>query len=58
MRLTPGEPVVLGFRVTRSLAKNDKIELKVFDARNDRQRGVSEKAATVTRNLEVEDELP
>jgi hypothetical protein len=58
VRLKPGEPVILGFRVTRSLAKNDRIELKVFDARTDRQRGVSEKPATVTRRLEVEDELP
>jgi hypothetical protein len=58
VRLTPGEPVILGFRVTRSLAKNDKIELKVFDARTDRQRGVSEKPAVVVRKLEVEDELP
>lgn len=58
VRLTPGEPVTLGFRVTRSLEKNDKIELKVFDARTDRQLGVSEKPATVARRLEVEDELP
>jgi hypothetical protein len=58
VRLTPGEPVVLGFRITRSLAKDDRIELKVFDARTDRQLGVSEKPATVARRLEVEDELP
>jgi hypothetical protein len=58
VRLTPGEPVTLGFRVTRSLEKNDKIELKVFDARTDRQLGVSEKPAAVSRRLEVEDELP
>ena len=58
VRLTPGEPVMLGFRVTSSLAKNDKIELRVFDARTDRQLGVSAKPATVARRLEVEDELP
>ena len=58
VRLTPGEPIVLAFRVTRSLAKHDRIDLKVFDARTDRQLGISEKPATVARRLEVEDELP
>jgi hypothetical protein len=58
VRLTPGESVILGLRVTRTLAKNDKVDLKVFDARTDRQLGVSKKPATVARALEVEDGLP
>ena len=58
VRLTPGQDVTLGFRVTTNLAKNQKVALHIYDARTDRQLGVSKKPATVARKLEVEDDLP
>jgi hypothetical protein len=58
VRLYPGEEVTLGFRVTSSLRKGDRVELQIFDARTDRRLGVSRKPATVARDLEVDDELP
>ncbi len=57
VRLNPGDEVMLGFRVTSSLEKGDKIRLRVFDARTDRKLGESAKTATVARRLEVDDEL-
>lgn len=56
IRLQPGEEIVLGFRTTVSLGRNDKITLQVFDARTDRRLAMS-KPATVARQLEVEDEI-
>jgi hypothetical protein len=58
VRLTPGEEVILGFRVTVTVNKGDKVELQVFDARTDRRLVASAKVATVARALEVEDDLP
>jgi hypothetical protein len=56
IRLRPGEEVSLGFRATMSLAKGDKVELQVFDARTDRRLAVSRPSA-VARALEVDDEF-
>ncbi len=56
IRLRPGEEVSLGFRAIVSLAKGDKVELQVFDAKTDRRLAVS-KPAIVARALEVDDEL-
>jgi hypothetical protein len=56
IRLRPGEEVSLGFRAIVGLAKGDKVELEVFDARTDRRLAVS-RPATVARALEVDDEL-
>lgn len=55
IRLRPREEVNLGFRVTRSLARGERVELQVFDARTERRLRAS-KTATVARSLEVEDE--
>jgi hypothetical protein len=57
VRLEPGDEITLGFRVTRSLDKGDKVALRAFDARTDRLLGQSAKSATVARRLEVDDEL-
>ncbi|MDQ4145724.1 MAG: PglZ domain-containing protein [Actinomycetota bacterium] len=56
VRLHPGDDITLGFRVIGSLAKGDKIALRVFDARTDRKLGESAKPSTVARRLEVDDE--
>lgn len=57
VHLEPGEEATLGFRLTSTLDRNDKVELQVFDARTDRRLAVSDKPATVARRLEVDDEL-
>jgi len=57
VRLEPGDQVTLGFRLTTSLAKGDKVALRVFDARTDRLLGVSGKSGAVARKLEVDDEF-
>jgi hypothetical protein len=56
IRLHPGEEVSLGFRATMSLAKGDKVELQIFDARTDRRLAVS-RPSVVARALEVDDEF-
>jgi len=58
VRLIPGEELTLGFRVTQKLAKEDKVDLQVFDARTDRRLAMSKRVGTVARALEVEDDLP
>jgi hypothetical protein len=58
VRLNPGEELTLGFRVTKMLTKEDKVNLQVFDARTDRRLAISKRAGTVARALEVEDDLP
>jgi hypothetical protein len=57
VHLEPGEEATLGFRLTSTLSRNDKVELHVFDARTDRRLATSDKSATVARRLEVDDEL-
>lgn len=57
VHLEPGDEATLGFRLTSTLNKNDKVEVHVFDARTDRRLATSEKPATVARRLEVDDEL-
>lgn len=57
VRLEPGDKITLGFRVITSLAKGDKVALRVLDARTDRRLGESAKPAAVARTLEVDDEL-
>lgn len=57
VHLEPGDEATLGFRLTSTLDKNDKVELHVFDARTDRRLATSDKPATVARRLEVDDEL-
>lgn len=57
VRLNPGDDITLGFRVTSSLVKGDRVALRVFDARTDRMLGESAKPATVARRLEVDDAL-
>lgn len=57
VRLEPGDEVTLGFRVTTSLVRGDKVALRAFDARTDRTLGESTKTAAVARRLEVDDEL-
>jgi len=57
VRLEPGDEVTLGFRVTTSLSRGDKVALRAFDARTDRMLGESTKPAAVARRLEVDDEF-
>jgi len=57
VRLQPGDEVTLGFRVTVSLSRGDKVALRTFDARTDRMLGESTKPAVVARRLEVDDEF-
>ncbi|WUJ74691.1 PglZ domain-containing protein [Kribbella soli] len=57
VRLVPGEEVTLGFRLTTTLERGDKVELHVFDARTDRRLATSDTPATVARRLEVDDEF-
>jgi hypothetical protein len=56
IRLEPGRLTSVGFRLTSSLARGEKVELHVYDARTDRRLATS-KAATAARALEVDDEL-
>jgi hypothetical protein len=56
VRLQPGTEINVGFRLTTSLSKGDKVELQVYDARTDRQLATS-KPATAARALEVDDEF-
>lgn len=57
VHLEPGEEATLGFRLTSTLDRNDKVELHVFDAQTDRRISVSDKPATVALRLEVDNEL-
>ena len=57
VRLEPGDEVTLGFRVTVSLSRGNKVALRTFDARTDRMLGESTKPAAVARRLEVDDEF-
>lgn len=56
VRLEPGASAAVGFRLTKSLSKGDKVVLQVFDARTDRLLATSS-PAIVARELEVDNEL-
>jgi hypothetical protein len=56
VHLKPGTELNIGFRLTSSLRKGDKIELQVYDARTDRRLATS-KPAVAARALEVDDEF-
>jgi hypothetical protein len=57
VRLEPGEEVTLGFRLSSPLERGQEVELQVFDARTDRRLATSARTATVSRNLEVDDDF-
>ena len=56
IRLSPSQPASVGFRLTSSLSKGDRVVVKVFDARTDRLYATS-KPAVAARDLEVDDEF-
>ncbi len=56
IRLSPSQPASVGFRLTSSLRKGDRVVVKVFDARTDRLHATS-KPGVAARDLEVDDEF-
>ena len=56
IRLSPSQPASVGFRLTSSLRKGDRVVVRVFDARTDRLHATS-KPGIAARDLEVDDEF-